>query len=58
MFVVGPGEAGAGLWGTVDTCDVPFSLVESLFQHLSSMQDQVSQKLSSINTACKSFLHV
>nr|XP_022336528.1 sphingomyelin phosphodiesterase-like [Crassostrea virginica] len=36
----GPGEAGAGLWGTVDTCDVPFSLVESLFQHLSSIQDQ------------------
>nr|XP_034338737.1 sphingomyelin phosphodiesterase [Crassostrea gigas] len=35
-----PGEAGAGLWGTVDACDVPFSLVDSLFKHLSSIQDQ------------------
>ncbi|XP_062576027.1 sphingomyelin phosphodiesterase-like [Saccostrea cucullata] len=35
-----PGEPAAGVWGTVDSCDVPFSLVDSLFQHLNLIQDQ------------------
>lgn len=47
-----PGEAGAGLWGTVDACDVPFSLVDSLFKHLSSIQDQVSTKPYCQNQVC------
>jgi hypothetical protein len=37
-----PGKPKAGLWGdNVFKCDIPFRTADSLFKHLSTIQDQV-----------------